>query len=272
MLGKTIGAAALLAVMQQTPAASGPVLLPSGKWEVGYVENGCTAVRVFGAGEAKLTFALKRQGGFNRGAEVILVSSGEGEASAPAEPEVRLLPAGNAFEVQPAFGAAPDENTYVVRFGVSAEQLMTMAQAMRVDLPLQGENRATIEPRGLPEVLKALTGCQTESLITNGAIKAELEAVAVPPEPVDPARWISHTDYPIEAVRQGLSGTVTLLWRISAEGEIDQCRVVHNSGAAVLARGLCSRLERRVRYRPARDSAGNAVPAWDLQRIKWSVP
>ncbi len=106
-----------------------------------------------------------------------------------------------------------------------------------------------------------------------GVDLAALDRIAVPAEPaVDPALWVRYTDYPDDALRKGQAGVVTLLWSIAATGEVTDCKVVAPSGVATLDRAGCRAILSRARYQPAKDAAGQAVPAYGMRRIMWLLP
>lgn len=83
---------------------------------------------------------------------------------------------------------------------------------------------------------------------------------------------ISDADYPAAALRARAQGTVTVQYRVSAEGVVHGCAVVGSSGDATLDSTTCSLIERRFRFSPARDSGGNPTPETRTQRVRWSLP
>ncbi len=89
------------------------------------------------------------------------------------------------------------------------------------------------------------------------------------------ARWVKgrirNDDYPRSAFEQGAQGTVYLRFTVLPNGYVSDCRVTRSSGNAALDSTTCQLIERRFRYRPARDAMGRPVPEvirgehqWDL--------
>lgn len=74
------------------------------------------------------------------------------------------------------------------------------------------------------------------------------------------ARWLSGgigpEDYPRAAVRARAEGVVHLRFVVAANGRVRDCRVTRSSGSAALDATTCRLIERRFRYRPARDAVG----------------
>lgn len=77
------------------------------------------------------------------------------------------------------------------------------------------------------------------------------------------ARWasgsITNHDYPKAARNAGVGGAVTVHFDVRADGQVENCRVIASSGAALLDETTCRLIEARFRYTPARDAGGNAV-------------
>jgi periplasmic protein TonB len=75
-----------------------------------------------------------------------------------------------------------------------------------------------------------------------------------------PPQWLSgelrNRDYPREALRNGLTGQVSVRFTVRTNGRIANCRVVASSGSPLLDATTCRLLTRRLRFRPARNAAG----------------
>jgi protein TonB len=77
------------------------------------------------------------------------------------------------------------------------------------------------------------------------------------------ARWISgsirDSDYPRGAFEAGIGGTVYLQFVVEPDGRVSDCEIMRSSGSRELDITTCRLLERRLRYRPARDAQGRPV-------------
>jgi protein TonB len=80
---------------------------------------------------------------------------------------------------------------------------------------------------------------------------------AIPP--VHIAGALTDADYRRSGLPRGASGTVLIGFRVRADGRVDRCSTVRSSGYAVIDRETCRLVERRFRFRPARDAAGRAI-------------
>lgn len=87
------------------------------------------------------------------------------------------------------------------------------------------------------------------------------------------AKWregrIDRRDYPPDASRAGVTGSVTAHFDVGADGRVSGCIVVRSSGSPALDRTTCRLIEQRFRYLPARDAAGNPVPDVAGWRQDW---
>ena len=115
----------------------------------------------------------------------------------------------------------------------------------------------------------ALAGCVTELKKSWGIDPAMADRVVTPLEG-NPARYFDSHAYPPEALHQGIYGRVIALLNIGADGTVAHCRIVSSAGAA-LNDGTCKAAQ-RIRFKPARDKDGVALPATYLLPVRWVLP
>ncbi len=89
------------------------------------------------------------------------------------------------------------------------------------------------------------------------------------------ARFIRGTidpdDYPKRAVERGAQGTTHLRFTVQPNGRVRDCVVTRSSGHRDLDSVTCPLLERRLRYRPARDAAGRPVAQTIRGQHEWGL-
>ena len=73
-------------------------------------------------------------------------------------------------------------------------------------------------------------------------------------------RNVSRSDYRALAAGRLPSGSAMVSLRVQTNGTATNCRVVRSSSDPVVDSGLCPLLTQRLRFRPARDSAGRPIP------------
>ena len=123
------------------------------------------------------------------------------------------------------------------------------------------EVNATPSPIPSPKAIAASAPALPSTSAGAGAVGARLRSGA----------FHNETDYPSRAKSRGEEGTVRVSYTITAEGRVTGCTVTASSGSPSLDSTTCRILERRFRYAPARDSAGNAVAQTKSQSVTWDL-
>jgi protein TonB len=78
-------------------------------------------------------------------------------------------------------------------------------------------------------------------------------------EPENLRAWFRVEDYPTDAMRRNERGFVTVRFQILPNGRVGECSVIRTSGHKRLDRVPCRLLEKRARFKPAKDAGGAAV-------------
>ena len=110
-------------------------------------------------------------------------------------------------------------------------------------------------------------GAAVATLCWGGGVAAQTA-----PVPIDPADWITHDDYPVAALQQGLSGTVEVAFAVDPTGRTTGCSITKSSGSAILDDAACNAMLPRARFEPAKDAGGKAVAGTSPRRVRWSLP
>ncbi|QAY76949.1 energy transducer TonB [Sphingosinicella sp. BN140058] len=110
------------------------------------------------------------------------------------------------------------------------------------------------------------------------------QGAAMPPPPplpktVEPARakanlasYVTDSDYPAAAIRAEEQGTTRFRLAVGADGKVASCTVTASSGSSALDAKTCSIMQKRARFTPARDTAGNPVGDTVSNAIRWILP
>ena len=91
--------------------------------------------------------------------------------------------------------------------------------------------------------------------------------------PVTPQPWFDFMqDYPMKAFEKNWEGVTEFELLIAPDGSIARCNITKSSGHEEFDKKTCFLTEKRVRFRPARDSDGR--PVWGVYRseMKWALP
>lgn len=109
------------------------------------------------------------------------------------------------------------------------------------------------------------------------------DPVPLPPPPprrtFQPARaranlgsYVSDTDYPDSASRNGEQGTTRFRLSVGPDGRVTGCTVTGSSGSSALDATTCRLMKARAHFTPARDSNGNPATDSVASAIRWVLP
>lgn len=80
------------------------------------------------------------------------------------------------------------------------------------------------------------------------------------------------TDYPRQARREGVEGSVAVEFTVMPDGSVRHCNVLRSTASEELEWTTCRLIERRFRYEPARDAEGKPRAERVRRTFDWSLP
>jgi protein TonB len=86
------------------------------------------------------------------------------------------------------------------------------------------------------------------------------------------ASMFANDDYPYSALRRREQGVVGFRITVDTKGRISDCRITSSSGSATLDEATCRLSRKRMRFRPARDAAGNPTTDMIDLAVDWRLP
>jgi protein TonB len=132
--------------------------------------------------------------------------------------------------------------------------------------PLYLPPSIAIQPPPPPEAIRPLPIAPPMPPMPTGRPATALSARG------NPGSWVVNDDYPAAALRAGEAGTVGFRLYVDETGTVSACYVTSSSGSAILDNTTCSLMKRRARFNPARDAAGQPIPAYYSNRLRWEIP
>jgi protein TonB len=120
------------------------------------------------------------------------------------------------------------------------------------------------QARGVGDSPGAGSGEAGEGSGTGAGVGGTGTGSGAPTPPVRIAGALTNADYRRTRPPAGAAGTVTVSYRVRADGLVDRCTVLRSSGFEALDGATCRLIERRFRYDPARDAAGRAIE-WEVR-------
>lgn len=88
----------------------------------------------------------------------------------------------------------------------------------------------------------------------------------------NPGRWVTNADYPSASIRNEEQGTASFRLTIGTNGRVTNCQITSSTGFSRLDNETCRQLQRRARFRPALDDAGNPTTGSYSSSIRWEIP
>lgn len=281
--GVTLLAAASQLICGPAQAASkGPlVLAPAGAWAMDYADDSCRLARKFGAGGDSVFFYIER---FAPGSSQFMVVAGKplarlegrkvGVRFSPDGPiRDKLVFWGKHGEFTPAL-IAPSVG--LVEYPVEAKQARSELGRLARQVPPEREKaidaldvlvedkpvvRLALGSMGDP--LAAMRKC-TDELITHWGLDVEVHRnLTRGPTPLgNPGSWVSHEDYPTEALRKGAQGIIPFRLIIGPDGVPTDCHLQRPTEPPEFNTVVCRILLERARFEPALDAAGKPIKSY----------
>lgn len=254
---RTITLAAALA--GQAAGADAPPLMPRTPWGVEYADDMCILSRDYGDAANAVTIAF-RPTPFNDRVQTLLVGR---QKQIGYGPSVKVHVDGRAgigvFDGTGQRNALAKSNNMAVTFDLPRDVVTDLAGKEPISFTLSGGRPLRVALSLSAAALTALRKCETDLMQGWGFDVSAVDTTPSVPARAnrDPAMWLVDGDFPHELL--GANAVVTVAWIITREGGIRNCRVVRSSGNATFDAIPCKALEKRGRYTPARDAAGNPV-------------
>lgn len=82
---------------------------------------------------------------------------------------------------------------------------------------------------------------------------------------------LSFRDIPESLLGPGETATVDVRYAVETNGRVTDCRIDRSSGKPALDARVCQLIERRFRFRPARDAQGRPVRSTVVETHNWTV-
>ncbi len=265
---------ALLSMLLQASASQNPpVLQPNGKWTVAYEESMCLVSRKYGPnGDVTL---LLRPSPLGDSVEITFIRAGpsKGTTTLDAPGKLTIVPAGKTIDVSYKSWFSRSANGRAV-IAVTEENILNdLSDASVLTLSTKHHGAYSVAITDITKLKPVVEDCKRTVAKHWGVDPAELTDLGTRATSEDPARFISYTDYPDEAVRKGQTGVTTILWTVGLDGRASDCRVIVSSGVPALDRAACNAVVKRARYAsPALDKAGKPMLSHNMRRVMWLIP
>jgi len=195
----------------------------------------------------------------------------------PPPPEVRppprrIVPPPRPAERQAGGGSAPNIRSTPTEIQAPPPLLPRPTPVVATPAPAQGTDpTAGLAPVRGPGNGAGGFGNGTGGGIGNGAGPGEGGGAGGGTPPRRLSGRLRDSDYPRGLGEAGIEGTVSVEYRVELDGRVTDCVITRSSGSRLLDETTCDLIERRFRYRPARDRAGRPVVSYIVENHSWIV-
>lgn len=250
-------------------AAPVPPPLKGGPWTVEFAETLCGLGKTYETPAGKVVLAIKAPL-VGRDYGIFVIRPGGAATVATWHQAFIVKPGGTRVGPFPLQTFTSVSRKRVARFSIDAEKYTLAEDGGTLSLDLGSEGIFSFAVPNLPKALETLEDCTKGLRKAFGIDQQIIDRVAV--DAKSRGLVFKANDYPSDAIRQGLQGTVGALAFVGTDGRVTDCKVIETSGSSSLDSRTCAVLERRARYEPARDASGTNLRAPIYTRIRWVLP
>ncbi|MBS0475728.1 MAG: energy transducer TonB [Proteobacteria bacterium] len=118
--------------------------------------------------------------------------------------------------------------------------------------------------------MSAMRKCMDEVVRSWGVDPSK---VKTPARPIgNPGTWLTSNDYPSQALVEYKDGLVNFRLTVNETGKVSQCHILRAVNESLFAKTTCLLLTKRARFKPARDTAGNAIAGYFVSWVRFGLP
>lgn len=252
-------------------AAADPEAGP--RWEVDYGVGSCRLIRHMGTADRDDRLEVKRSWSFT-GYDWTLYGPDVPSYSSATTITIALQPSASThhFKTNP-YMAADDSGHAVAWNDPDGLIIAALGKDHRISVTGTKNLKVAFDLPNAADAIKALEACEDDLVASWGFDPQQIRSLSGRPEPANnAARWATNDDYPPLDLARKNEGTTTFLLGIDADGAVTGCRILVSSGFASLDKRTCALLFARAAFRPVRNAAGVAVPAFYVNKIRWRTP
>lgn len=265
MIGALIFASAALGTA--SPSSNSKTLQPAGEWMVNWGDANCVGGREFRDGDITRTLAIKMTP-ISKALRLFVVSPG---SRVEPEQQSRSLSFDDDPPITVSMLVYGEKGTGIQSINLDEAQSVRMAAAKSVTIELSKGKRITLPIEKIGAVTRELEKCRVD-LVKLWHHGPENAALLKSSASANLLRHFDWRDYPIQASRADISGSVFVVMLVDEQGKVADCTVEETSGVAVLDAQSCAILKVRAKFKPAIGLDGKPAKSTVAQRINWRMP
>lgn len=177
--------------------------------------------------------------------------------------DARVEVDGKELDHKVHYNVFPNQSGRMIRefmFNDFQREVGSTRDALRLDVGRHGDLKLDVS--GFQKALEASLNCLTDLHKSLKIDQAVLDAIVVKPE----GMALRFVNYP----KDGSGFDLALLYWVTPDGKIDECKVLVPSGYEKFDQTVCQQLKAKARFKPARNAAGEAIraPVYDYIRLR----
>jgi len=175
-------------------------------------------------------------------------------------------------QLRSAAAAGNSNSTEAAALPIQSPALVEVASvpAAKLGAPAPADRVIDTQPISLEAftgvVLRSQSG---EPKVQGARERRDVPIKMAPEQALQISGVIRNSDYPRAARRAAAEGVVFVRFEVQPDGRVGECAITRSSGYSILDDATCDLIQRRFRYRPARDDQGRAVPDVIVGRQAW---
>jgi TonB family protein len=245
-----------LAAVPMPASARDVPLQPIKPWVLDYAETECAAVRDYGDAQNPTTLVI-RPAAMGNTYQLQVVRSRNGNAYADEEPGTVDFGFGPINSALLRF-RNDHGKLEIYSYRITSAEMQAARPASSVTFRMAGGKFASFALDSIPELLNGLVECN-EDLRRYWNVENTARVTVSKPAKGDVRPIFTANDYPAAAVSAGEEGSAQFLLFIGTQGEVAACDVLKPSGVALLDAMGCAVIQKRAKFVPSRDAAGQPM-------------
>lgn len=173
---------------------------------------------------------------------------------------ISLSPNDETFEVRAQSQTSNSKQRIWKLIGLTQDFIGAFAKSTLLTVAA-GDETVSIPLKGASKAAAALESCVEMKLPEWGIDPKAFAALRTKPEALKGYSFLTHRDYPDDALRAMKSGRVVTRLSVDAKGKVTDCAVIVSSGTESMNRVTCAKALQRGKYKPAIGADGQPTAA-----------
>jgi TonB family protein len=243
--------------------------MPTGKWIVEYGDSSCMMSRQFGSKAEPLIVAIKKMPMHND-PTLLIIFSAKSRAAKMGKGRLGFADGVEPEEVTFWSYSSADAPVRRLSINLTEDQLNRAEKAAQIRVAIPYELQEDFRLPGIAEAMKVADTCAV-GLGEKWGFPAQEQGRLKKAPTGTVAKFVSHDDYPADALRNDEQGTAEARLIADRTGRPTDCTIIVSSGSKSLDEATC-RAGVAARFAPAIDVEGKPTRGLVVYSLTWAIP